>query len=223
MRTWSDQVLRQRCMSLLHHLIKQTSGCVSSDHVHLSMSVACHVRFGGSAGPAGEDRASRRLDVDSRGLPRRVSDDVWSAQTSRQALESAAVFIPAMVSCMPACCTSDGLGVCMRCVLAPSRTRKQVCVLQFHRSKVVRSVCSIWISGTMTACVTGARARLRRRARAVRARCCPRTTRPSSGATASTRMRSVLSGCAPHPDPPLFSESLAELGSDIGLRVGLGL
>ncbi|KAK9832750.1 hypothetical protein WJX81_008241 [Elliptochloris bilobata] len=40
--------------------------------------------FGGSAGPAGEDRASRRLDVDSRGLPRRVSDDIWSRQTSRR-------------------------------------------------------------------------------------------------------------------------------------------
>ena len=81
-----DHVLRQCCRSLLHFLIKQTSGSVSSDHVHSSMNIAWHGRFGGSAGPAAEDRASRRLDVDSRGLPRRVSDDVWSAQTSRQAI-----------------------------------------------------------------------------------------------------------------------------------------
>lgn len=43
-------------------------------------------RFGGSAGVAGEDRASRKLDMDSRGLPRRVSDDIWSAHTSRCAI-----------------------------------------------------------------------------------------------------------------------------------------
>lgn len=44
-----------------------------------------HFRFGGSPSPAGDDRAARKLDVDSRGLPRRVSDDVWSSRTSRHA------------------------------------------------------------------------------------------------------------------------------------------
>lgn len=48
------------------------------------------LRFGGSSGPTGDDRAARKLDVDSRGLPRRVSDDVWSSHTSRQALHRSA-------------------------------------------------------------------------------------------------------------------------------------
>ena len=42
-------------------------------------------RFAGST-VLDEDRASRRLEVDEHGLPRRVTNDIWSNGTSRSVL-----------------------------------------------------------------------------------------------------------------------------------------